>query len=141
MAASLRGKGEPDAAIRAFLRGRGEQPRRSVLFIRVAQDWDAFIQSIPRHRFVELAERTGVSQHEVPHPGATSETVEAFLERTVALDLGPARDWYRRLGGDVGAAAANGVATSFTGLGAHDINRLEAHAAWQIHATHAVYGL
>jgi hypothetical protein len=35
---------------------------------------------------------------------------------------------------------ANAVATSFTGLSKDDIEALECHAAWQIHACAAVYG-
>jgi hypothetical protein len=66
--------------------------------------------------------------------------VEQFLDRA-GVDLTAARKYYARLGGDNGTQAVNRVSTNFTGLRPKILDQLAAHAAWQIHATHAVYGL
>jgi predicted acylesterase/phospholipase RssA len=111
-------------------------PRRKVLFVRVAQNWRSFLYSIPTYRLMELAGATGqaIPDHK------DSEEVENFLEE-VGVDLSEVRRYYAELGGDAGAAAANEVPTSFTALSDEDSKKLEAHAAWQIHATYQVYGI
>jgi hypothetical protein len=96
------------------------------------------MQSIPAHRLVELAVLCG-GDLDVPD-SRNVEAVEGFL-RDVGVNLSIARDYYRQLGGDEGASAANRVATNFTGLSERELVQLEAHSAWQVHATHAVYGI
>jgi hypothetical protein len=42
---------------------------------------------------------------------------------------------------DHGADEMNSVGTNFTGLSDDVLNKLAWHAGWQVHATHAIYGL
>jgi hypothetical protein len=110
--------------------------RRNVLFVRVAQDWDRFLLGIPSYRLQELAEK---AKCPLP-PKHDAAAVGRLLEQS-GIDLGAAREHYKRLGGKPGADEVNAVSTNFTRLAANVLDKLAAHAAWQIHATHAVYGL
>lgn len=120
-------------AVRALVEARRTTGRRRLLFGRIAQTWTTFMRSIPRYRLIELADRAGIA---VPDPD--TEGVEAALDR-IGIDLGRARDYHRQLGGDAGCMAVNRVRTGFTALDAATVDNLAAHAAWQIHATHAIY--
>jgi hypothetical protein len=93
-------------------------PRRNALFVHVNQDCGSFMRSLAAYR---LAELRGV-----------------LLD--VGVDLAKAKEYYTRLGGERGARRTNSISTGFTALDEQTVDRLAAHAAWQVHATHAVYG-
>ncbi len=114
-------------------------PRRRVLFVRVNQNWNSFLGSIPRYRLLELAVAHGMREQEVPKVG-NSPAVQNFLV-AAGLDLRQALDEYAKLGGDEGASRMNKVATNFTALPRQTVEQLEAHAAWQIHLAREVYWL
>lgn len=104
--------------------------RRIVLMARVAQTWSHLLSSLPSWRLREL----GCPQA----AGQDAATAEACL-REAGIDLEPAREHHARLGQD-GERRVNAVATSFTALDDATIDALFHHAAWQIHATHAIFG-
>lgn len=131
--------GQRGPGLEEFLRGRGARSRRDVLFVRVDQSWSNFLGSVQRPRLVEIAHERGVDPSRIPERG-DAEGVGKFLEHA-GIDLRRAEDAYRQLGGDDGARAANRVATNFTALPTRSIEQLAAHAAWQVHAAHAIYGL
>jgi predicted acylesterase/phospholipase RssA len=135
LADSLRkGRGGPGLPI--FLSTGRPLSKRNVLFVRVAQDWSGFLRSIPSYRLEELRAGTG-RLPDLKDSGA----VERFL-KAVGVDLSPAkRYYYDALGGDKGAQSMNAVATNFTALSGRVLDQLSAHAAWQVHATHAIYGI
>lgn len=108
-------------------------PRRNVLFVRVNQSWDRFMTSIPGYRLTEL---TGTTDR---HPRDPNEIEAALVE--AGVDLNAAREYYQKTGEAEGVVAVNKVGTGFTALKDKVIEQLEAHAAWQVHATHAIYGL
>lgn len=137
MAEALR-SGPPSPSLEEVLAAGPALPRRRVLFVRVAQGWENFLGAIPRYRLVELGATAGLPTSALPPPDAAPRLLEDFLKRA-GVDLTHAVDAYARLGGDAGARAVNEVATNFTALSARTVDRLEAHAAWQIHASHAVY--
>lgn len=107
-----------------------------MLFVRVAQNWASFLQGISRARLVELNQGSTSGLPESSDPVA----VEKFLEQ-VGVDLSKTKSWYQRLGGDAGADVADSVTTNFTGLKDHTLDQLAAHAAWQVHAAFAIYGI
>jgi hypothetical protein len=124
------------AGMTEYLREEPGRPRRILLFVRVAQDWNSFLLSIPRWRLAELGDRSGTRKDvlrtfDAPHIGEV-------LDRA-GCDLSAARTHYERVGGDQGARTMNQVATGFTALSEDIIDRLAEHAAWQVHAAHAVY--
>jgi predicted acylesterase/phospholipase RssA len=110
-------------------------PRRNVLFVRVNQDWSRFMRSIEPYRLEEL----GAGHTPLPNP-KNEVAVERFLSEA-GVNLSKAKDYYQALGGDDRARALNDIPTNFTALSADDVVQLAAHAAWQVHATHAIYGL
>lgn len=110
-------------------------PRRSVLFVRANQTWGGLMRSIEPYR---LAELSGGHQG-LPYRGDAS-AVEDFLVAH-GIDLDRAKQHYEKLGGDDAARTMNDVPTNFTALKNEVVTQLAEHAAWQIHATHAIYGL
>lgn len=131
--------GRSDPGLARMLKDWRSLPRRNVLFVRVAQTWNSFMESISAHRLVELAALSGNGGLSVPD-SRNAAAVEQFLG-DVGVSLSVAEDYYKQLGGDAGATAANRVATNFTGLSKRVLTQLAAHAAWQVHATNAVYGI
>ena len=113
--------------------------RRSLLFVRVAQDWNRFFRSIPRWRLAELGERVAATESVLP----SSEDVSVIIDylEDAGCNLTAAKEHYAQLGGDCGALRANEVPTGFTALSSDTVRRLALHAAWQVHAAHAIYYL
>ena len=112
--------------------------RRSLLFVRVAQDWNRFFRSIPRWRLAELGERVAATESVVP----SSEDVSVIIDlEDAGCNLTAAKEHYAQLGGDCGALKVNEVPTGFTALSSDTVRRLALHAAWQVHAAHAIYYL
>ena len=110
--------------------------RRNVLFVRVNQDWNHFMCSIAPYRLAELGGRPD----ELP-ASKDAVAVEHFLMEK-GVNLSKAKEYYyQSLGGDDEARRMNDVSTNFTALKAQVVDQLAAHAAWQIHAAHAIYGL
>ncbi len=138
MAESLRAD-RRTPALDEMLSQRPDGERRKVLFVRVSQKWDRMMSKIPRYRLVELAEQAGKPSAELPDRRDAA-TVQHFLE-AMDVDLTPAARHYEQLGGEQGADEANAVGTNFTGLSTRQLSLLEHHAAWQVHATHAIFGL
>jgi hypothetical protein len=68
MADALR-TGQVDPGLAEALSALPALPRRKVLFVRVAQDWNSFLRSIPRHRLVELASTGGRTPVELASTG------------------------------------------------------------------------
>lgn len=131
--------GQRGSGLDAFLQGRGTRPRRDVLFVRIDQTWSSFLGSVPRHRLVEIADASRIPLLRIPAPGDVA-AVESFL-KNASIDLEQAKAYYQKLGGDRGAEGMNGVSTNFTGIMGGVIDQLSFHAAWQLHAAHAIYGL
>ncbi|MDE2823361.1 MAG: patatin-like phospholipase family protein [Chloroflexota bacterium] len=110
---------------------------RSLLFVRVAQDWRRFVRSIPRWRLIELGECVGADAASIPSMDDVRGIVDYLGD--VGCDLTAARDHYATLGGDRTAHSLNSVPTGFTALSEDTVQRLGVHAAWQVHAAHAIY--
>ena len=110
---------------------------RLLLFVRVAQDWNRFFRSIPRWRLVELGERVGATESVIPTTHDAKVIID-YLE-DVGCNLTAAKEHYAQLGGDSVAHRMNNVPTGFDALSADTGQCLALHAAWQIHAAHAIY--
>ena len=54
------------ASVESYIERKQRSAYRSLLFVRVAQDWSRFFRSIPRWRLIELGERVGVDAASVP---------------------------------------------------------------------------
>ena len=87
---------------------------------------------------VEIAEEAGGSASDASSIRKEADAAR-FLEE-VGRSLSLARCYYERAGREEGALAADRVPTGFTALSTQTIDRLAAHASWQIYAAHAVYG-
>ena len=111
--------------------------RRTLLMARVGQDWTSFFRSVPEWRLLELSQNTSISPAKMSSQSSAEATVQ-HLER-LGCELGAARDWYRQAGGKSGVREIRKVRTNFTALPRDTVIRLAAHAAWQIHAAHAIY--
>jgi NTE family protein len=127
--------GTASSGMPLFLRTGPSLSRRSALFVRVNQTWRRLLEAIPPYRLQELS---GSAQAAALPTDAVS--IEQFL-RTAGVNLKAAQDCYASLGGDAGAAAMNSVTTNFTALSEDVLKKLALHAAWQVHLTHAIYGL
>ena len=125
------------ARVESYVERQPRQGYRSLLFVRVAQDWSRFFRSIPRWRLIELGERVGAGVASIPSTDDVRAVVDYLGD--VGCDLTAARDHYARLGGDRTAHSLNSVPTGFTALSADTVQRLGVHAAWQVYAAHAVY--
>ncbi|MEX2206659.1 MAG: patatin-like phospholipase family protein [Myxococcota bacterium] len=128
---------ERGVGLASYLAPEPHRPRRMLLFVRVAQDWDSFIRSIPKWRLVELAERVGQRGDDLL-ASDDSARLTAYLEGA-GCDLSLAKEHYAQLGGDEAARALNRVRTGFAALAPQTIKSLAEHAAWQVHAAHAIY--
>jgi predicted acylesterase/phospholipase RssA len=140
MAAALgSGAPAPDPALASYLEGLPTRPRRGLIFVRINQTLPSFLRSLPHHRLVELAVANGNLPSEAP---TTRDPAlrRNFLEN-VNVDFKHVDRHYEALGGDAGALAMNEVATNFTALEESVLDKLAAHAAWQVHAGHAIYGI
>jgi predicted acylesterase/phospholipase RssA len=104
---------------------------RAVLFVRVDQTWGRMISGIPGWRRKEL----GIPVHKDPSVVEDPAAIEAALAGKV--DLARAKALYV---GDERAKAANKIGTNFTGLDDGELDLLDRHAQWQVHAMHALYG-
>lgn len=135
-AEALRSGGDGGPGLPLLLAEGKALPRRNSLFIRVNQDWSRFLGSLPSYRLAELA---GSSDSSLPERRDVA-AVEGFIA-DAGVDLSQAKHYYDRLGGDEAARAMNDVPTNFTGLSRRVLDKLLAHAAWQVHAAHAIYGL
>lgn len=125
------------ARVASYVECQQRHTYRSLLFVRVAQDWSRFVRSIPRWRLIELGGRVGADAASIPSTEDVRSVVDYLGD--VGCDLTAARDQYARLGGDRTAHSLNSVPTGFTALSADTVQRLGMHAAWQVHATHAIY--
>jgi predicted acylesterase/phospholipase RssA len=126
--------GKASAGLPVLLSGSPAFTRRQVLFVRVDQNWKKLLTSIPAYRLQELA-GAGATLPNRKDPAA----IEQFLTSR-AVDLRRSKEIYAKLKDD-GADEMNSVGTNFTGLSDDVLNKLAWHAAWQVHATHAIYGL
>ena len=119
-----------------LLRSTGAVPeshaQRRLWFVRIDQDWERFFRGVPETMLIGLA-----GGDTYPDANATGQQVAEFLE-SKGIDLGKARSVYEQ-DRDCGKRA-NAVETSFAGLTTSDIEALEQHARWQVHACRAVYG-
>ena len=132
-----RGSTVPNKGIASYLDQEPKRRRRALLFVRVAQRWNSFFSSIPRWRLVELGEHAGESEAAIPSNDDPARIV-AYLEG-VGCDLTAAKEYHAQLGGDNAAHRMNTVKTGFTALSPETVQRLAAHAAWQVHAAHSIY--
>ena len=121
----------------AFLGQSPIRPRRRVMFVGLGQKWDSFFKRIPRWRLIELAARAGQAPTSIPRGGDPSAVVD-YLEN-LGCDLSTARLHHLQMGGDRVVSRLKDVKTSFCALPRDTIRRLAEQAAWQVHATHAVY--
>jgi len=108
---------------------------RSLWFVRIDQTWNRFLQGIPLHQRRLIAGGKDMT----PPVSAGAEEVSKFLGKH-GVELSQISQRYRAMGGDDAVARANAIRTQFTGLHADTLALLERHAAWQVHACHAVYG-
>lgn len=130
--------GEQEArAIEKCLGYERRARRRMLLFARIAQDWNSFFRSIPAWRLFELANNASISPITIPSDTSVNAIIE-HLER-MGCDLEVAKEWYGRAGSESGVRRIKEVETNFTALPRDTVTRLAAHAAWQVHAAHAVY--
>ena len=123
--------------LRACLASHPTRRRRRVMFVGLGQKWDGFFKRIPRWRLIELTERAGQDPASIPRCGDPSAVVD-YLE-SLGCDLSTARLHHLQMGGDPVVSCLENVKTSFGALPRDTIRRLAAQAAWQVHATHAVY--
>lgn len=104
-------------------------------FVRVDQTWKKFFAGIPEGLLTRLGADVAMpSGKDLEGYEAASIVADALEARGVDLSL--ARQHYDA----ASAARANVVGTNFTGLSGPDIDALERHAMWQVHACRAVYG-
>lgn len=124
--------------VREVLAGRNgvrpEAQQRKLMFVRVNQTWRSMVANIPSWRLQELA-----GDRAAPAPGASAEEVTAFLEEHTEVPVLALQKRYDGMGGDERVSALNRVNTGFTALSSEDVDGLDQHAQWQIHATHAIY--
>ena len=132
-----RGSTVPHKGIASYLNQEPKRRRRALLFVRVAQSWNSFFSSIPRWRLVELGERAGEPEAAIPSNDDPARIAD-YLER-VGCNLTVAKEYHMQLGGDSAADMMNTVKTGFTALSPETVQRLAAHAAWQVHAAHSIY--
>ena len=123
--------------LRAFLGPSPIRKRRRIMFVGLGQKWSSFFNRIPRWRLIELAARAGQASTSIPPHGGHSAVV-AYLE-SLGCDLSAARRHHCQMGGDRVVSCLKKVKTSFCPLPRDTICHLADHAAWQVHATHAVY--
>ena len=123
--------------LRACLASHPTRRRRRVMFVGLGQKWDGFFKRIPRWRLIELTERAGQDPASIPRCGDPSAVVD-YLE-SLGCDLSTARLHHLQMGGDPVVSCLENVKTSFCALPRDTIRHLAAQAAWQVHATHAVY--
>ncbi|HNQ78973.1 MAG TPA: hypothetical protein PKG55_09960, partial [Acidobacteriota bacterium] len=69
---------------------------------------------------------------------ANTKEMELFLAGC-GVDLAPAKDIYKKMGGDEAVRKANDVPTSFSKLPAESIDILNSHALWQANALFRIY--
>jgi hypothetical protein len=127
---ALRGNISP--GLNEYLDGQRVAPRRRILYIRLEQTLRELLANIPLWRLRELAARNGRSMAE-QRPA----TRELLLQ--LGIDLGPALEIHRAMGGDLRIDELNRINTHFTALRTRDNEDLIAHARWQVHATHALF--
>ena len=123
--------------LRACLALHPTRRRRRVMFVGLGQKWSGFFKRIPRWRLIELTERAGQDPASIPQ-GSGPSAVADYLE-SLGCDLSAARLHHLQMGGDPVVSCLENVKTSFCALPRDTIRRLAAQAAWQVHATHAVY--
>jgi NTE family protein len=124
--------GLPQPGLESYLSCQPTRPRRRVLFIRLSQTLRELLVTIPRWRLLELAARANQRLPDVLPP------IQDVL-RALGVELGPALEIHRSMGGDVRIDQLNRVGTHFTALRTEDIRSLTAHACWQAHAMRALY--
>ncbi len=103
--------GQRSAGVEDYLNTRPTLRPRRVLFMRVNQTLRQVMSTIPAWRRAEVA----------------------------GADLSPAIAMHNQLGGDARIDELNRIPTGFGKLSRQDINDLELHARWQVHAMHAIY--
>lgn len=108
---------------------RPSEPSR-LWFIRADQTWDHFFEAIPRARLREIA--GGVD--DLPRDATSAQIVALLLRHRPELERAVA------LRDPASEERASAVEINFTGLAKADIDALERHAMWQVHACRAVYG-
>ena len=123
--------------VRTFLGPSPVRKRRRIMFVGLGQKWSSFFKRIPRWRLIELAARAGRDPTSIPRGGDPSAVV-AYLE-SLGCDLSVARRLHLQIGGDRIVSRLKDVKTTFCALPQGTIRRLAEQAAWQVHATHAVY--
>lgn len=99
------------AGLEDYLKARPNHPPRRVLFVRLNQRLEQVMSAVPAWYRAQAAQ----------------------------ADLGLATDLHRRLGGDARIDELNRIPTGFSRLSQRDIDDLELHARWQMHAMHALY--
>lgn len=120
---ALRKRASP-AAIERYLKFQPQGQRRRVMFIRLNQRLRDVLANVPAWWMPESAISAPI-------------TAETALQ--LGIDLGPALDLHRKLGGDARIDELNRITTGFGRLLRRDIDDLETHARWQVHAMRAVY--
>jgi predicted acylesterase/phospholipase RssA len=111
---------------------REQLPRRNVLLVRVAAEWDEVVGRVARSRLEEL------KGSEVPTK-VNSESVRAVLKRLPERSriLEEAFAVHKDVGFTI--KQLNGIGTNFTGLSHAKLEALRKHAYWQTLATFAIY--
>ncbi|MGD8910497.1 MAG: hypothetical protein PVI92_14225 [Chromatiales bacterium] len=137
--------GKTSAGVDALLAEPGHTKTRTVLFVRVNQTWSSFIRRIPDYRLLKLgATHEQIdkckSKNDAPLSQQAQVKARETLLASLGIDLVPARGWCQKLGEAQGQKIASTVATSFTALTSDQLDCLPQHAAWQVHACHAIYG-
>ena len=152
--------GARETPVRALAESLSVGGRRATLFVRIDTNWRRFFAGIPRHILDSLGVKPRESSIAGPdlrktrlsERGLDTERAARLLRLGVDLldvdrftragvNLEKALEYYERLGGDRGARVANSVATSFSALSSNELDKLQFHAAWQVHAADAIYGL
>ena len=112
-----------------------QRPRRKLFLVQLSQDWESYVASIPPWRLIELASAESPAS---PAEGDAT-AIENYLDQS-GCDLSRAKAVYQEMGGREAAHKANAVATGLHALSRSVIDLLRRHAAWQVHASFAVYG-
>ena len=99
--------------------------------MRLARKLLDLVTGVESWRLAELEAAAGVQKPE----GTPAERL-----RAAKVDLAPAEQMYRAMGGDARVDELNRVPTAFSSLSKRDLIDLGTHARWQVHALTAIYG-
>lgn len=112
--------------------------RRRLLFVRLDQNWDRLIQSIPPARLQALAVRAKMDPGQIPPSGSKAPAIEAFLTQA-GVDLTPAKAIRDQIQPPHTPETLGAIATRFKPIPDGQITALGLHARWQVKLLKELY--